>query len=108
MRDHHGSHAVVLQVRMAALRQRSPHAKLHVLAVDLRHLLEIQRPLRSLRQARHARKQILHAYLPSHISNVVTRCSGLSGNRAPRAQHHDFFCFHLHPSKNWLRIQLLY
>ena len=108
MRHHHGTHRRVVQVRLHALRQRQPDGAVHVLAVDLRDLLGRQGAAGRLRQPGHGIDQRLHPDLPRHIAHVVARRLGAPGDRAPRAQHDDFLRVHLHPPRNWLKIQILY
>ena len=107
MGDDNGTHLGVGQKLAASNRQGGPHGKRHVLAVDLRHLLDLQRPLCGLRQSGYRIEQILHAHLARHIANVVAGGLCLARNGAPCAQNNDFSCAHLHPPKNWLKIQLL-
>ena len=107
MRHHNGAHAIILQVRSAAPGQRGPDGELHVLAVDLRHLLDQQRALGRLRQTGNRVQQFPYTHLSRHIANVVTGRTRLAGNGSTCAQNNDFSGSHLQALKNWLKIQLL-
>lgn len=105
--DDDATHLRIRQQHGAARRQRAPYANIHVLAVDLRHLLGLQRSTRRLRQARHGVEQCLHAELGRLVAHVVASLRGRPGDGSACTQHHDVVGPHLPPLKNWLKIQLL-
>jgi hypothetical protein len=77
----------------------------HVFAVELGHLLELQPLGRQLRDSRH---QFGQTQLPGHISGMVRAAGSHPGDRAPGSQDDDVFLhFHLRPLKNWIKIQIL-
>src|SRR5574343_436609 len=89
-----------------------PCGMLHVLAVELGHLLAHQTvALQGLLQAWHGVKQYLHAQLSGGVGRQVRRVGRGSSNGPASAQHHPllpfFFIHHLHNPKNWSKIQLL-
>ena len=87
------AHGRVGQMLLAALRQRGPHGKVHVLAIDLRHLLWQPR-CAALRRAGRALPQRLHRQLRRAIAQVVVRRCCRASNRSASAQQHPFLCVH--------------
>ena len=85
MGDDDPPHLRILQMVGAAQCQCTPQVTVHVLAVDLRHLLCQQLTACSRLQARYRQEQLGHTHLGSRVANVVPRLRRSAGNRAPRA-----------------------
>ncbi len=83
------------QMLLTALRQRSPHGKVHVLTVNLRNLLQQPR-LATIRRTRRTLPQRLHRQLGGGIAHVVASHRCRASNRPAGAQQHPFFCLHAH------------
>ena len=93
MRDDNRTDLRVLQVQLHALRQGCPLRPIHVLAVDLGHLLThqvlaAQRPL----QAAYRLQQLGHTNLCRCIANVIAGLGRRASNGPTGAKNHKFFC----------------
>ena len=92
VRDHQSLHIVLRQPVRAAQGQSLPQRVVHVLAVDLGHLLCGQRTVtQQLLQTRHLFKQCPNRHFARPIRNAIRRTGRCSGNGAPCRQNHDFF-----------------
>ena len=96
----------------ATLRQRLPGGKVHVFAVELRHLFAQQRICAQyVLQAGNVLQQVLHIQLRGLVGHPFACMRRLPGNGAAGCQNHNvchFYCALLQNPKNWLKIQLLY
>ena len=89
------------QLDHAFARQRLPHLAIHVLAVDLGHLLRHQHAPRGLLQSGNSCKQLPDPYLRSGVADVVASLRGRARNGPSGTQNHNFLPTHLRTPKNW-------
>ncbi|MNV31128.1 hypothetical protein D3C71_1224270 [compost metagenome] len=95
------THLGIFQVVRTAQRQRLPHLAIHVLAVDLGHLLRHQHAPRGLLQSGNSCKQLPDPYLRSGVADVVASLRGRARNGPSGTQNHNFLPTHLRTPKNW-------
>ena len=98
--DDDAAHIRVCEMVGAAQGQRTPHVPVHVLAVDLGHLLRQQRACHRL-QPGHSRQQLGNTHLGGRVADVVARLRRRARDGAPGAQNHNFLPTHLRTPKNW-------
>jgi hypothetical protein len=83
MRDHDALGVGARQMMRAALRQAPHHVEIHILAIDLRHLLADEITSRQrFAQPRHALQQRTNADLRGGIACVVAAAGCRARNRA--------------------------
>jgi hypothetical protein len=84
--DHDALHLGAREVVSQPLRQPLPAGVVHVLAVELRELLGLDRQRRGNDDAA---QEFLHAQFPDPIADVVVRAGGTSGDGAAGPQQHE-------------------
>ena len=89
VRDDHAGHLGARQMVRAAPGQALPGGEVHVLAVELRHLLALDVHAGQRRNRRH---QLGHAKLRGGVAHAVGGARGSAGDGAAGAQDHDFAC----------------
>ena len=107
----YGAHIGLCQPVCAAPGQYLPYGKIHILAVDLRHLLALQHiSAQQILQAANTPQQPLHINLGCLIGHTIVGVCSLPGNGAACCQNHNlchFLCMPLQNPENCLKIQLL-
>ena len=93
VRDDDTGHVCALQVESDTLHQALPGGMVHVLAVELGHLLRFER---LAGERRHCVDQVRHAELRGDVTHVVGGALRHAGNGAAGAKHHDRRSFVLH------------
>ena len=93
MRDHEARYVGTRGVERHPLRQAQPDAGIHVLAVDLRDLLGLER---GACQRRHRGEQRVGTELRGDVADVVTRLGGGAGDGAAGGEHDDLLGRALH------------